>query len=450
GPPVTCANKATYYDLFGKIEYLNEAGVFVTDFSCIQPGLFHGSNGGYMILDINDLICSKLIWDKFKKCLSDKKIGFDNIREQLGALPIKTILPKEMPLDIQVILIGDEATYEALHIIDSEFKIIFPFHLILPESVDANEINLATYAAYLRNNSIDESAMKKLIEYCLKSTGNKKKLSTNLLELDQLLSMCAFFAKENGQQFITEQEVCKSEEALNQYQQIHRKAIEELIINGQILIETTGKKVGQINALSVSSFTDYAIAYPIRITANSCSGEDGIISIEKENKMSGKVFGKGLSIITSYLNAMFAKDKRLSVNCTLCFEQMYGGIEGDSASCAEIYAILSNLSQIPLDQGIAITGSVDQFGNVQPIGSVSHKIDGFYQICKRKGLTGKQGVIVPYTNTEEILLPDEILRAIQENKFHIYSINKIEDGLPVLMGASFEKVKKAAMNLSIH
>lgn len=446
--PIIYASKVTYYELFGKIEFLNEAGVFVTDFTGIKPGLIHQANGGYLILDIHDVISSKLIWDKLKKALVEKSIGFDNIREQMGALPVKNICPQEMPMDIKVILIGEEQIYEALYEIDPEFKEIFSYHLVLPGVVDSNQENMAAFVAYLKSTPLTEGAIKRLLEYCIKRTGNKKKLSNDLTELDKIIRMSHHFAKEKGQQMITEEEIVKSEEELDTYKLYHKKTIEELIAKGQILIETTGKKTGQINALSISSYTDHDIAYPIRITASTYLGDEGIISIEKENKMSGKIFGKGISIISSYLYNIFSKDKPMSINCLLCFEQMYGNIEGDSASSAEIYAVLSALSHIPIDQGIGITGSVDQFGNVQPIGSVSMKVEGFYNICKMKGLTGKQGVIIPSSNLEELILPNEILEAIKNKGFHIYTINKIEEGIGILMNTTFDKVKKAA-NFSI-
>lgn len=447
--PVIYASKVTYYELFGKIEYLNEAGIFVTDFTCIQPGLIHQANGGYLILDINDLISSKLIWDKLKKVLIERGIGFDNIREQLGSLPIKTICPQNIPLNLHVILMGEESIYEALYEIDPEFREIFSYHLTIPEIIDVNEENMAAYAAYFEKYPLTQEALKRVLINSIKKTGNKKKMTTNLVELEKLIKMSEQFAKEQDGELITEENIIRSESEFKKYNYYHFKDLENSIINGQMLIETEGKKIGQINGLSVTCHVDYEVAYPIRITATSYAGEEGIICVEKENKMSGKVFGKGLGIISGYLNTIFAKEEPLPVNCLLCFEQMYGSIDGDSASCAEIYAILSALSQIPINQEIAITGSIDQFGNVQPIGSVSTKIEGFFNVCKLKGLTGKQGVIIPHLNKEEVILSDELLEAVQKKKFHIYCINSIEDGIDLVMNSTYEKVKKAAHSISI-
>lgn len=449
GVPVIYASKATYYELFGKIEFLNELGVFIADFTCIQPGLIHQANGGFLILDINDLISSKMIWDKLKKVLTEKVITYDNIREQLGALPIKNICPEPMPVDINVILIGQENIYEALYEIDTEFKEIFSYHLIVPEIIDASEENMAAFVSYLRSSQLTDLAIKRLIEYMIRRTGNRKKMSNCLTELDKIIQLSSHFAAENGKKIISEEEIIRSEEELEKYQLYHKRCIEEHIKKGKILIETTGKVVGQINALSISSYSDHDIAYPIRVTANTFIGEEGIINIEKENKMSGKIFGKGHSIISSYLYSVFGKEKPMAINCSICFEQMYGNIEGDSATCAEIQAILSAVSQIPIDQGIAITGSVDQFGNVQPIGSVSMKIEGFYNICKMKGLTGKQGVIIPASNVEEVILDEEIMACVQKKNFHIYAISRIEEGVSILMNTTFEKVKKAANTMGV-
>ncbi len=442
--PVIYASKVTYYELFGKIEFLNDGGVFVTDFTCIHPGLIHQANGGVLILDINDLISSKLIWDKLKKVLTEKVVGFDNIREQQGALPIRTINPQPIPLDLNVILVGLENIYEALYEIDPEFKEIFSHHLMLPENCDATEENMSGFVAYLRSEKLTDAAIKRLLHQSIQRTGNRNRMSNSLAELDKVIEMSAYFATESGRQQVTDEDIIRSEQELKKNKKYHMKCIEDLIIKGQILIETKGKKVGQINALSVSSYTDHEIAYPIRITACTYGGEEGIISIEKENKMSGKIFGKGISIISSYLYHLFSKDKPMAINCLLCFEQMYGNIEGDSASCAEVYAILSALSKVPIEQSIAITGSIDQFGNLQPIGSVSAKVEGFYNICKLKGLTGKQGVIIPASNSSELILPEEILEGVKKKNFHIYAISRIEDGIPVLMKTTFEKVRKAA------
>ncbi|PKM93380.1 MAG: hypothetical protein CVU84_16305 [Firmicutes bacterium HGW-Firmicutes-1] len=441
---VIYANKITYYELFGKIEYINDSGVFVTDFTHIQSGLMQRANGGYIILDINDVIGSKLIWDKIKKTLIEKTIEFDPIREQLGALPVRTIIPEKMPLDVKVILIGEESIYNILAEYDTEFKAIFPYHLIVPDEVEANEENISAYIAYLKNKELTDLAKKRIIDYCIRYTGNKSKLTTKLTQVDKLISIGEFFAKEDCEKYIKEKHIKKGEEELIKHYNYYIKMLEEWITSNQLILDVTGKKVGQINGLSVNRFVDFQIAFPIRITAGIHAGEQGVVSIEKENKLSGKIFGKGLSIITSYINSIFAKEKPLSFCCSICFEQVYGEIEGDSASCAEIYTVLSALSNISINQGIAITGSVDQFGNVQPIGAVSNKIEGYYNVCKLKGLTGKQGVIVPNKNIQDIVLSDELMQVIQRQKFHIFGIDKIEEGVPILMNTTFKRVKKVA------
>lgn len=441
---VLYANKVTYYELFGKIEYINDSGVFTTDFTHVQGGLMHRANGGYLILDINDLIGSKLIWDKLKKSLIEKTIEYDPIREQLGALPVKTIVPEKMPLELNVILVGEESIYNILAKYDTEFKEIFPYHLIVPEEVDANVENISSYMAYLQNKELSDLAKRRVINYCIRYTGNKSKLTTKLTQIDKLISISDYFAKEDCEKLIKEKHIKKGEEELIKHYSHYIKIIEEWVISNQLIIDVTGRKVGQINGLSVNRFVDFQVAFPIRITATTHAGESGIVCIEKENKLSGKIFGKGLGIITSYINSIFAKEKPLSLCCSLCFEQVYGDIEGDSASCAEVYAILSAFSNISINQGIAITGSVDQFGNIQPIGAVSHKIEGYYNVCKLKGLTGRQGVIVPYKNINEIILSDELMQVIQRHKFHIYGINKIEEGIPILMNTTYKKVRKVA------
>lgn len=442
--PVIYGSKVTYYDLFGKIEYINDSGVFTTDFTHIKEGLFHIANGGYIILDINDLIGSKMIWDKLKKCLTEKSIEFDPIREQLGALPVKTIIPEKAPLNIKVILLGEESIYHTLTEIDPEFKEIFAYHLMIPDLVDVNEDSIASYLAYLNQKEITDSAKKRIVEYAIRITGNRGKLTTKLSDIDKLIELSRVFADEEGASAINPIHIKNGEVELRKHNQPYYQIIDEMISSNQLLVDVEGEKIGQINGLSVSRYIDFHFAYPIRITANAYAGDQGIFCIEKENKMCGRIFGKSVNVINSYINHLLSKGKPLAINCALCFEQVYGDIEGDSASCASVIAILSALSNISINQSISVTGSIDQFGNVQPIGAVSHKIEGFYNICKLKGLTTKQGVIIPEKNLKDVILSNEITKMVEKNKFHIYLINHIEEAIPLLMGVSLNRVKKNA------
>lgn len=445
--PVIYSGKNTYYELFGKIQYINESGVFTTDISLIKPGLMHMANGGFLILDINDLITSKMMWDKLKKTLMNKSIEFDPIREQLGALPIKTMEPESIPLDINVILIGDDNLYRALIELDEEFKNIFPYKLNIPETINVTEQNLIEYYYYFKNKKISDYAVKRLLEYSIKYTGNKNKLSTNLVEIEKLVDLSKTLAKESGENFIKSKHIKLGELELKKYRKNILKPLEEHILSGQLIIDVEGKKIGQINGLSISKYMDVEIALPIRITASAYKGEGEILSIEKDNKLAGRIFSKSVDIISSYINGIFSHNKPLPFNCNICFEQVYLDIEGDSASCAETYAILSALAKVPINQNIAITGSMDQHGNIQAIGSASNKIEGFYNVCKLKGLTGDQGVIIPEKNLNDIILDDEIMLAIKKQMFHIYTINTIEEGVPLLMGMTFSKLKSKINNL---
>lgn len=443
--PVVCGYKVGYYDLFGKIEYEGDSSSLSTDFTLIQPGLIHLANGGFLILDVLDLLQNRFMWEKLKKVLVEKSIAFDNMREQLGALPIKTIVPEKMPLNLKVILVGDEYLYHALYEYDSEFKEIFGYHIMLPDEVEANEANLSEYAAYLKRDNVTDKAVMRVIFNGILKTGNRSKISTQLSEMERLIDIAKVFAKRDKSDVIDEKHIIEAENEINGYYDHYKKSLDELVQKNHLIFEVSGKKIGQVNALSVGRYTDFTLAYPIRLTALTYAGEEGIISIEKENKMSGKIFGKGLSIISAFIHNQLANDKPLSVNCLLCCEQIYGDIDGDSASCAEVFAIVSALAKIPIQQGIAVTGSMDQFGNVQPIGCVSEKITGFYNVCKLKKLEG-QGVIVPYQNVDEIVLSDEIMKAISDGLFHIYPIKRIEEGIALLMNADFEKIKKIIRN----
>lgn len=444
--PVIYANKFSYYELFGKIEYKNELGVYTTDFTLIKPGLMHQANSGYLIINVNDLINSKLMWEKLKKTLVEKTIFYESIREHLGGLPIKTIRPEKMPLDVKVILVGEERIFQLLYAYEPEFKEIFSYHIVVKDQVDFKPENIADFLSYFKNVKLNDRAKKRLIEYGVMLTGNRNKITTKISELDKIIKISTSLAKKDGKSEVKEEHIIEGRKELKAFNNHYDQMLKELINKEQLIIDVKGSKVGQINGLSVSSYVDYQTARPIRITATSHAGEDGIISIEKENKLNGKIFGKGVSIIKGYLSSIFNKEKYLSINCLLCFEQVYGLIDGDSASCAEVYAILSSLSNIPIKQNLAITGSLDQLGNVQPIGSVSKKIEGFYEVCKLKGFTSQQGVIIPEKNKDEIILEDEIIDSIKDEKFHIYSIDRIEEGIPLLMNSTFEEVKEIILD----
>lgn len=440
--PIVSGQKVNYYELFGKIEYINDAGNYSTDFSMIQPGLIHQANGGYLILDVIDLIGSKLMWDKLKKSLTEKIISFDNIRELLGAIPFKTIIPEKIPLDIKVILVGDEEIYNWLYQLDPEFKEIFSQHFHVNSLVEADEERLAEFIKYFKKDEISDRALQRLLEFGIKSTGNKKTISTKISDYDRLVIAAKKQSQQDGSSKILVKHIKRAEEEVRKTHLRYQKNFEKLIKEESLILDTEGEKIGQINALSVCSYIDYQQAYPIKLTVNTFNGENGIISIEKENKLAGRIFGKSISIVESFLYRTFAKTKPFPFSSLICMEQVYGGIDGDSATLAIVYAILSSITETPINQGIAITGSMDQHGNVQPIGSVSTKIEGFYNACKIKGFTGKQGVIVPIQNADEIILPDDIKESVLRHQFHIYAIKNVQEGAIILMNTNFMYLHK--------
>jgi lon-related putative ATP-dependent protease len=444
--PIIFADKISYYELFGKIEYSTEQGAYTTDFNLIKPGLLHKANGGYLIINIKDLVSNKLIWDQLKKCLITKKINYENIREQLGAIPITTIDPEPVDLDLKVIIIGSEQVYQLLYQMDTEFIKLFPYHIVVEDTADFKDENVSQIISYIKNESISDTAIEQIIEYGRRITGNKNKITLKLSEYEKIIEISMKIAELKGGKVIQKEHVLEGERKLMKLYYHYQKVIDELIGKDYLIIEVDGKKVGQINGLSVLQNVDFEAARPVRITATAYAGEEGVISLEKENKLNGKIFGKGFSIIKGYLNSLFGKEKAIGINCLVCFEQTYGQIEGDSALCAETYAILSSLSNIPIKQSIAITGSMDQFGNVQPVGSVSKKIEGFYNVCKKRGLTKGQGVVVPSINVDEILLPEEIMESIHKGDFHIYGVSNIEECSEILMDKSFEEVKNIISN----
>lgn len=447
--PVIYSRNPSYYDLFGKIEYENELGTYSTDHMLIEPGLIHKANGGLLILDVKNLLSDRLIWENLKSTILKKEAKIENLREYYGGLPIRTIKPESIPINTKIILIGEENIFRILWEYDNDFRQIFSYHICIEDEMEIKEENIAQLFSYLDNfcnkNKIKKTSIsgkEELLKYGVHYVGNKTKATTKTDEYDKLLIVANNYANKSEALTINNNHINNARIEINQLNSYYNKKIDKLYKDRILLIQTWGKKVAQINGISIQDYGNYKTGCPIRITAVTYVGENRVINAEKENDLSGKIFGKGITILNGYLGKLLSEEESMNINSSISFEQVYGQIDGDSALCAGLYAILSSLSKIPIRQDIAITGSIDQLGNIQPVGGVSKKIEGFYSACKAQGITGSQGVIIPSKNIDDLVLNDEVLNQIKNNNFHIYYIDKVEDGLPIVMGKDFGYIKK--------
>ena len=450
GAPVIIDSNPSFYNLFGKLEYENSFGTLKTDFTLIKPGLIHKANGGYIVLQIRDLLTNPLTWELFKRVLRTKEIHVDSLKDyQLNTVAISSLKPEPIPVNIKVVLIGPSYIYYQLLNADEDFKKLFKVKAEFDEEAPRTDANMFKIAQFIHNFCEKEKAphfnagaVAKVIEYCSRMVDNQTKLSTQLNEITELLGESCTWAKMDGAKTVTATYVKKAiEERIERVNKYDQRLV-EMIQNGTIMIDTAGEKVGQINGLSVMNIGDYSFGKPAKITANTYVGKSGIVNIEREVEMSGTTHSKGVMILSAYIGEKFAQDRPLSLAASLCFEQMYNGVDGDSASSTELYAILSSLSELPIKQNIAVTGSVNQKGEIQPIGGLTDKIEGFFNICKLRGLTGDQGIIMPHQNIKNLNLNDEVIKAVKDGMFHIYAIKNVDEGIELLTGVPAGKKNK--------
>ena len=449
GTPVIMDSNYTYQNIFGKLEYENQFGIMKTDFTMIKSGLLQKANGGYLIFQAKDLLSNPQCYENLKKVLSVKEVSIDNNIDQRSSMMLVSLKPEPIPLDLKVILIGNSEIYHTLLSMDEDFRKLFKIKVEFEEDAPKNEENITKLAKFVKSYctqedllDVDREAMAKIVQYASKLSGDKEKLSTQFSEIGQLVGEASTWARLDKSKIVTKEYVQKAfDERIERIKKYDTKYI-QMIKEGALLISTEGNKVGQINGLTVITIGDYSFGKPSKITANTYLGRKGIINIEREVEMSGSTHSKGVMILTGYFGEMFAQDKELALNASICFEQLYGGVDGDSASSTEAYAILSSLSDMPINQSIAVTGSINQKGEIQPIGGVNEKIEGFYQICKMRGLNGEHGVIIPIQNVRNLHLNDEVINSVKKGEFHIYAISTIEEGIEILTGVPAGKKDK--------
>ena len=439
GGPVIREMNPTYYNLFGKVEYANELGGLKTDHTKIRPGSLHEANGGYIIIQAKDILKSSQAWEGLKRAIIAGKIRVENITEL--SIISETLHPEPIPLDVKVIIIGDYLIYQLLYYYDEDFKKLFKIRADFDIEMDRNEENIkkiGSFVAYQCNEEglkpFDKEALAAIIERSSRIAERQDKLTARFNELVEILYESDVWANKRNKDIITKADVEMAIFKKNYRNNSYEEKIMELIEEGTMLIDTEGEKIGEINGLSVIDSGQYLFGRPSKITVNTYVGKDGIINIEREVEQSGNIYDKGILILSGYLGEKYAKNIPLSLTASITFEQSYSEIDGDSASSTELYALLSSLADKPIKQSIAVTGSVNQKGIIQPIGGVNEKIEGFYKVCKLKGLTGKEGVIIPYKNIENLMLEDEVIDAVRNGKFKIYGVKTIDEGIEILTG----------------
>ncbi|AYO31976.1 ATP-binding protein [Biomaibacter acetigenes] len=449
GAPVIFETNPTYYNLFGKIEGKAQFGAITTDFTMIKSGAIHRASGGYLVLQAADLFKDPYAWDTLKRTLKNSEARVENIGEQYRTVPTVTLKPEPIPVRVKVILIGTPYIYSLLNAYDEDFRKLFKIKVDFDVEMDRTPENLKRYAAFIchicQNEGLihfDPTGVARVVDYSSRLAEDKKKLSTRFNEIVEVLYEASAWAAIDGSASVTRDYVDKAiEQKVYRSNRVEEKLF-SMIERGEILVDTRGAAVGQINGLSVLDVGDYIFGQPSRITARTYLGDEGVINIEREAKMSGHIHDKAVMILTGYLGERYAKDMPLTISASIAFEQNYGGIEGDSATCAELIALLSSISGIPIRQDLAITGSLNQHGHVQPVGGTTYKIEGFYHACKIKGLTGTQGVVIPCQNIDNLMLKPEVVEAVEQGKFHIYSAETIDDAIEIMTGISAEEFHK--------
>jgi len=433
----------TYTNLFGTIQrsYDSRGGGWNSDFMDLRPGSILRADGGFLVMYAYDALTEAGVWRTLKRMLNHGKLEIQPL-EMFFPFGTSAMKPEPIDIDVKIILIGDRHMYEMLYEYEEDFRKIFKVRVEFDEEVLMSDAVVRNYGARLRQLSeqenlgpFDRTAVATMMEYGVRLAGRRNKVTARFPELADLAREAAYIAKQEGAVPVNASHVRRAREARVERHNLTETKIREMMEEGTLLIETEGARTGQVNGLSVLEIGGYAFGKPVRITASAAMGKSGLINVEREANLSGSFHDKGMQIIAGYLRAKFAQDKPLSLAASICFEQSYSGIDGDSASSTEIYALLSALSGLPIRQDIAVTGSVSQQGDIQPIGGVNQKIEGFFDVCRVKtGLTGHQGVMMPSENIEDLMLRDDVIEAVAAGKFHILPVTTLEEGIEILTG----------------
>ena len=437
--PVVFEYSPTYYNLFGRIDYRAQFGTLTTDLTMIKAGAFHRANGGFLVLQARDLLTTPFSWETLKRTLRSHELRIENLGEQSSPLPSTTLRPQPIPVDAKIIIVSTPEILRALQGVEEDFRRYFKVVADFDTLMDRTPENMAKYAAFVAARCRDsklrpfhKTAVARVIDYSSRLVDHQEKLTTRFMDVADIITEANYWAGADGSETVMGDHLGKAIDQRECRASLTEERLQELMEEGTIRIATDGNAVGQVNGLAILAVGDHAFGKPSRITARVSLGRGQIINIERETRMSGRIHDKGFMILTGFLQGKYGRDKPLSLSASIGFEQTYSEVDGDSASSTELYALLSELSGLPLAQGIAVTGSVNQNGDVQAIGGATQKIEGFFDLCKAKGLTGVQGVIVPKDNLINLSLKDEVVQAVRSEQFHIYGVATIDEGIEVL------------------
>ena len=441
GAPVVIESNPAYPNLFGSIERQAWFGALFTDHTMIKPGSLHKANGGYLVMKALDLLKWFISYEALKRALRDKEIRIEDLGELYGIFSTRTIRPEPIPIDVKIVLTGDPYIYQLLYSLDDRFQKLFKVKAHMSDQMDRKTEKvlecskmIARYCNEHKIRHLDRTGVARVLEYSVELTEDRDKLSLEFGSIADLLREADYFAGLEGSELVMRKHVEEAVKKRIYRSNLIEERVMEIMEKDIIWVETSGEKVGQVNGLAVLMAGDHVFGKPNRITATVSVGREGMVSIDRESKMSGATHTKGLMILSSLFRERFAHNKPIAFSASVCFEQSYGMIDGDSASSTEYYVLVSAISGTPLKQGIAVTGSVSQKGEVQPIGGVNYKIKGFFDICKAKGLNGEQGVMIPHKNVNNLMLDQEVVDAVAEGKFHIWPVSTVEEGLKILTG----------------
>jgi lon-related putative ATP-dependent protease len=446
GTPVLYEDNPCYNNLLGRVEHVSHMGTLLTDFTLIKPGMLHLANGGYLVIDAMQVLMQPFAWDSLKRCLRSREIRIESLGQSLSLVSTVSLEPEPLPLDIKVVLVGDRMLYYMLHELDPEFSKFFKVAVDFEDQMDRSPKNVMLYARLIATlvrkaalMHFDKGAVARVIEFSSRHAEDAEKLTMEIRSIADLLEESNYWAKQGASKVVKAEHVEKAMvQATQRLSRIQTRWREETL-RGTFIIDTEGEKVGQINGLSVIQLGGHAFGHPGRITAQVRMGGGEVIDIEREVNLGGSLHSKGMMILSGYLMGHFVSDKPLSLSASIVFEQSYNGVDGDSASSTELYALLSALSGLPIKQSLAVTGALSQMGEVQAIGGVNEKIEGFFELCKARGLTGDQGVLIPAANVKHLMLHPEIVEAVKQKQFHIYPINHVDEGIAILTGVNAGK-----------
>ncbi|MFW6189335.1 MAG: Lon protease family protein [Planctomycetota bacterium] len=441
GAPIVDERNPTYYNLFGMIEYRAQLGGMTTDFTMIKAGAFQKASGGYLILQALDVLRNPFAWDGLKRAIRTGEVKIENMWERYHPTPTATITPESIPCEVKVILVGSPMIYHLLYTLDKDFRRLFKIEADFDVDMEMSEEHLDRYAEFVSAQceraelpAFDTGAIARVVEHGARLAAHKQRLTTEFLYVADLIAEAGQVARSDGNGTVGAEHVQQAIEDCRYRSRKLQDRIQRLIEEDTILIDTEGAEPGQVNGLSVYDLGDYRFGKPTRITCVTAVGRAGVVNIERESELSGSIHDKGMLIMTGLLSRLFGQDKPLSLSAHLTFEQTYAEVEGDSASCAELYTLLSSLADLPLRQDVAVTGSVNQRGQVQPIGGVNEKVEGFYEVCRQKGLTGQQGVLIPGRNVRNLMLRHDVVEAVEDGRFNLWAVDTVREGIEVLTG----------------